>query len=130
MSLTEPPVAQYIRDHFSQDGLEVDGVGEDTVRVRMPPNFHNLTDLCAQLLDEHNAFVDFSIEESAGVTSVILEVYSDTTLHSLDKPPAPLPVRAGASHCLLTVAATALCGAAAAGLSYVLHTMPAATVVV
>ena len=120
----EPPVAQFIRNHFSRDGLEIDGVGEDSVRVRMPPNFTNLTDFCARLQEEHGAFVDYCVEENTSVTSVILEVYTtDITVSRNEvgiEAEAPA-LEGGAASCVYTMAMSIACSAVAAGAAYALR---------
>ena len=121
----EPPVAQFIRDHFSRDGLEIDGVGEDSVRVRMPPNFTNMTDFCARLLEEHGAFVDYCIEENAANTSVILEVYTSDVSQlnkGADAQYDTSDTNAGAASCVYTMFMSVMCSAVAAGAAYGLRT--------
>lgn len=68
-------VAAYVREVYSHDGAEVESIGDDRIRVRMPPCFHNVTEFCQRLFVEFNgACVDLVVDDNN--TAVIFEVFA------------------------------------------------------
>ena len=71
-------VADYVREVYSHDGLEVESTGDDRIRVRMPPTFHNVTEFCRRLHVEFDgACVDLVVDDNN--TSIVFEVYAPRT---------------------------------------------------
>jgi len=86
-------LAQFVRETYSRDGVEVEGIGANRTRLRMPPDFHDVTGLCRELLTVFGACVDLSIDDSEG-KCVVFEVFQpiDSTNTREMKTPTPPPV--------------------------------------
>lgn len=85
-------LAQFVRDTYSRDGVEVEGIGANRTRLRMPPDFHDVTGLCRELLTVFGACVDLSIDDSEG-KCVVFEVFQpiDSTNSRDFHTPTPSP---------------------------------------
>jgi hypothetical protein len=71
-------IAEYVRTYYTDQGVEVEGTGSGRMRLRMPPEFHNVTEMCRDLVQNYDAVVDLVIDEQGGQKScVIFEVYCE-----------------------------------------------------
>jgi len=74
-SCSEKDIADFIREHYSAAGTEVEGVGRRRVRVRMPPEFQDVTDFCGLLQETFGAHVDLVVDDNPN-KCVVFEVYA------------------------------------------------------
>jgi len=69
-------LSEYVAQHFRLDMLEVESVGNKKLRVRLPPEFHGLTEFCKALHVEFGANVDVVVEnDGSGASSAVLEIH-------------------------------------------------------
>jgi len=94
-------IAAFVRDEYTPDGVEVEGEGANRIRLRMPPTFHNVTDLCRELVECFGAHIDLVIDHNDSTKCVVFEVYSSPSSGSqgvaqdtdtCDGDPTPSPV--------------------------------------
>ena len=67
-------MAAYVRDTYSDEGVEIEGTGAGRIRLRMPPEFHDVTRLAQELCVRFGGRMDLVIDDAAS-NCVILEVY-------------------------------------------------------
>lgn len=72
--MEQNPLAEFIRTNYSQDGIEVEGEGAGRIRVRMPPEFHDVTSFCGDLQHNFDAHIDLCIDDNAN-SCVVFDVY-------------------------------------------------------
>jgi hypothetical protein len=56
-------IAEYVRTYYTDQGVEVEGTGSGRMRLRMPPEFHNVTEMCRDLVQNYDAVVDLVIDQ-------------------------------------------------------------------
>jgi hypothetical protein len=83
--MTEKEIAQFVRDHYSAAGVEVEGVGQRRVRIRMPPEFEDVTDFCGLLQETYGAHVDLVVDDH-DKKCVVFEVYAPRKRTRSDTP--------------------------------------------
>ncbi len=71
-------MAAYVRDAYSDAGVEIEGTGAGRIRLRMPPEFHDITRLAQELCVRFGGRMDLVIDDAAS-KCVILEVYETQT---------------------------------------------------
>jgi len=69
-------IAAFVRNEYTPDGVEVEGEGANRIRLRMPPTFHNVTDLCRELVECFGAHIDLVIDHNDSTKCVVFEVYA------------------------------------------------------
>jgi hypothetical protein len=84
-------IAAFVRDEYTPDGVEVEGEGANRMRLRMPPTFHNVTDLCRELVECFGAHIDLVIDHNDSTKCVVFEVYTSPSLTPHGVAPATDP---------------------------------------
>ena len=97
----EEEIADFIRDNYSTPiggvaergtGLEVMCTGAGRLRVRMPPNFEDVSEFCRNLWEYFQAKVDLVIDDNSR-SCVVFEVYCRPQWADIDaSPPDTAPV--------------------------------------
>ena len=49
------PLHECLRQTYSSDGIEVEGVGDGRLQMRMPPAFHDVSHMCNDLIVKRGA---------------------------------------------------------------------------
>lgn len=62
MSIEPSDVAEFIIDHFSGQGLEIQSTGDDNIVVNLPPTFRDVTTFCESLYKEFGSVVDMEYD--------------------------------------------------------------------
>ena len=82
-------IADFVRENYTGQGIEVEGEGAGRVLLRMPPVVQNVTLLCQDLMEIFGASCDLVIDGNETTRCVVLEVYSPRGAE--DGPPTPKP---------------------------------------
>ena len=97
----------YIQSAFASDGVEVRAVGPKAVTLALPPELHDLGNMCGELELRYNARVDIAAHETPGVgpTATVWVQGSDgeradaaSQNQSEDSSPAAAPSEDAAPH--------------------------------
>jgi len=83
----EKIIASTIRDHYSAAGVEVEGLGDRRVRVRMPPEFADVTNFCGHMQEEYGAHVDLVVDDNDQKCVVFEVCVPKMSLHTNSSPP-------------------------------------------
>ena len=73
-------IADYVREHYTDQGVEVEGTGSGRMRLRMPPEFHNVTEMSRDLIFNFDAVIDLVIDQQGSQNQkscVVFEVYCE-----------------------------------------------------
>ena len=65
MSVEQSDVAEFIIDHFSGQGLEIQSTGDDNIVVNLPPTFRDITTFCESLFKEFGSVVDMEYDNES-----------------------------------------------------------------
>jgi hypothetical protein len=96
-------IAAYVRDEYSQHGVEVGSRGEKSLTLKLPPELPCLTNLVAELWNTFGATV--ALKHSNAPNGASLTVFWNPAHH---RPPTPENVRVGPGMWVAPVAT--ICG--------------------
>ena len=60
-------LVSYVQSNYAADGIEVRAVGPKAIKLALPPELHDLGNLCGELEMRYNARMDIEAGEAAGV---------------------------------------------------------------
>jgi hypothetical protein len=108
-TITNEKLCEFILQHYAQQGLDVQSLGDDSIVVNLPPAFRDLTDFCCTLFEEFGCLVELEYDNDA----VRAIVWNNSKINGATSAPAPTPatnthtveqapVRSGGHGCFWT----------------------------
>jgi hypothetical protein len=79
-------VATYVRDEWSQHGVEVGSRGERSLTLKLPPELPALTELVAELWDKYGATVSLKHTEAPSGANLTVRMPLDAPTRAVEKP--------------------------------------------
>lgn len=84
------PIAAYVRDEWSQHGVEVGSRGERSLTLKLPPELPALTELVAELWDAYGATVSLKHTNSPSGANLTVCVPQDAPYRPPPKASVPI----------------------------------------